>query len=177
MEPVVIREATEADIPALVDLHVKTWAATYPGVASPPTHAIRERQWREAFGTRDGSWFCFVIEDAGGRLIGFAKGNRYDHPDLPQFSAELNKIYLLEECQRMGLGRRLTGHVARRFLDEGRTSMVVFAEPDNPSCRFYEALGAEKVFAANGEFHGTYGWRDLWRLAASCPIDASLSQS
>jgi L-amino acid N-acyltransferase YncA len=171
MDSVVIREVTEADIPALADLHVRTWSATYPQVLSPPTFEIRERQWREAFATRDGSWFCFVIEDERGQLIGFAKGNRYDHPDLPEFSAQLSKIYLLQEHQRMGLGRRLVGHVARRFLEQERVSMVVFSEPDNPSCRFYEALGAERILAGNGEFHGTYGWRDLRKLAPICPVD------
>jgi len=49
--------------------------------------------------------------------------------------------------------------------------MVVFSEPDNPSCRFYEALGAGRILAGNGEFHGTYGWRDLRKLGPICPID------
>jgi ribosomal protein S18 acetylase RimI-like enzyme len=167
----VIREAIPADIPALAHLHVKTWNATYPGVPSPPTYDVRERQWREAFAVKDGSWFCFVIEDDNSQLIGFAKGKRYDHRDLPDFSGELNKIYLLQEYQRLGLGRRLVGHVARRFLSQGICSMVVFTEPENPSCRFYEALEAEKILAKNGEFHGAYGWRDLSRLVSICPIE------
>jgi hypothetical protein len=25
-------------------------------------------------------------------------------------------------------------------------------------------MGAERLYAANGEFHGGYGWRDLHRL-------------
>lgn len=171
MNSVIIREATCADIPALAHLHVKTWNATYPGFPPPPTYEVRERQWREAFAVTDGTWFCYVIEDSNGRLIGFAKGKRYSHSDLPDFSGELNKIYLLQEYQRLGLGRRLVGHVARRFISQGISSMVLFAEPGNPSCRFYEALAAEKVFAKNGEFHGTYGWRDLRELASICPID------
>ena len=47
-----IREATAADIPALARLHVTTWNDTYPGVRSPPTYELRERQWREASGER-----------------------------------------------------------------------------------------------------------------------------
>src|SRR5688500_7921309 len=164
-----IREATAADIPALAELHVKAWNATYPRVKSPPTRELRERQWHDAFRVRDGSWVCFLIEDRDGKLIGFAKGKKYQHSDLPQFSGELNKIYVLKEYHRRGLGRRLVGHVVRWFLDQGIASMVLFAEPDIPSCRFYDALGAENVFARNGEFHGTYGWRDLRNLAARCP--------
>jgi ribosomal protein S18 acetylase RimI-like enzyme len=183
-----IREATAADIPALADLHVRTWNATYPDVAKPPTYEIRERQWREAFRVTDGSWFCFVVARAsdrwrrgGGRpadcpgpdgeLVGFAKGVPYEHPDLPDFRGELSKIYLLDEYKRQGLGRRLVGHVARRFLSQGISSMVLFAEPDNPSCRFYEALGGERLLDERGEFHGAYGWRDLQSLAAICPVE------
>ena len=105
----IIREATAADIPALADLHVKTFNQTHGEVLKKPTYEIRERQWREAFEVTDGSWFCFVIEGSNGELVGFAKGTPYDHHDLPDFSGELNKIYLLREYHRQGLGRRAGG--------------------------------------------------------------------
>ena len=164
----IIREATAADVPALADLHVRTFNETHgPG----PTYEIRERQWREAFQSADGSWFCFVVEGEAGKLVGFAKGKPYDHADLPGFAGELNKIYLLREYHRRGLGRRLLGHVARRFLEQGIASMLLFGDAQNPSNRFYEGLGAERLFAASGEFHGAYGWRDLHSLVAISPIE------
>jgi ribosomal protein S18 acetylase RimI-like enzyme len=167
----VIREANAADISALADLHVRTWNATYPEVEKKPSYEIRERQWRAAFEVTDGSWFCFVVEDETGELVGFAKGTSYHHRDLPEYAGELSKIYLLREYQRLGWGRRLVGHVARRFLSQGVSSMVLFADPQNPSCRFYEALGAERLLDDAGKFHGGYGWRDLRRLASICPIE------
>lgn len=166
-----IREATAADLPALVDLHVKTWNATYPEVQKKPTHEIRERQWREAFEVTDGSWFCFVVEGPDGELVGFIKGKRYRDRDLPDFAGELNKIYLLREYHRQGWGRRLVGHVVRRFLRQGIHSMLLFADAENPSCRFYEVLGAERLLDQAGKFHGGYGWRDLEALASRCPIE------
>ena len=165
-----IRDATEADIPALAQLHVTAWNQTYPGFQSPPTPALREQQWRDTFARRDGSWFALVVEDHR-QLIGFAKGKRYNHHDLPQFAGELNKLYLLREHHGRGLGRRLIGEVARRFLSQGITSMVLFSEPSNPTGGFFDAMGGEKIFAKNGEFHGTYGWRDLNQLALICPAD------
>jgi ribosomal protein S18 acetylase RimI-like enzyme len=115
--------------------------------------------------------FCFVIENQHGELVGFAKGTRYAHPDLPNYSGELSKIYLLPEYQRLGLGRRLVGHLARRFLAQGISTMLLFADAGNPSCRFFEALRAEKILDAAGKFHGGYGWRDLRTLAAICSIE------
>jgi len=61
---------------------------------------------------------------------------------------------------------RLVGHVARRFLSQGISSMLLFGEARNPSNGFYEALGAERLFSTAGEFHGGYGWRDLRPLAS-----------
>ena len=172
MKTISIREATPADVPALARLHVTTFNETHsPILLNGPTYEVRECQWRQAFQTTDESWFCFVIEASNGELIGFAKGQPYAHADQPDFDGELNKIYVLKEYHRQGLGSRLIGRIARRFLARGISSMLLFGDACNPSNRFYEALGAEKLFAPNGEFHGGYGWRDLQRLASLCPAD------
>jgi GNAT superfamily N-acetyltransferase len=171
MESFTIREATEHDLPALAALHVQTWNDTYWTVRNPPTIEIREYQWREQFTVKDGSWFCYVVQNREGRLIGFAKGLLYNHADLPEFGGELSKIYLLLEYQRLGLGRLLMGYVARKFLSMGINSMVLFGIPQNPSNRFHEALRGERLYSKKGEFHGGYGWRDLQKLAEICPVD------
>ena len=166
-EAFVIREVVEADIPALAALHVRIWAQTYWMVLRPPTIRIREWQWREQFKNNDGSWFCFVIENNKNELVGFAKGDKYSHNDLPEFSGQLNKIYILREYQGVGLGKRLIGYVARKFLSMGINNMVLFGVAENPSGGFHEAMGGEKLIAQNGEFHGGYCWRDLQQLAAA----------
>jgi ribosomal protein S18 acetylase RimI-like enzyme len=165
-----IRDATASDVPALARLHVTAFNATHGWRRGGPTIELRERQWREAFGRDDGRWFCLVVERPGGELVAFAKGVAYEHPDLPDFRGELNKIYVLPEYQRQGLGRRLVGIAARRFLAQDVTSMVLFGEARNPSCFAWDALGGQRLYAANGEFHGGYGWRDLRRLASICPM-------
>jgi len=162
-----IREAIPKDIPALAALHVQTFIQTHGGV-KPPTLELRTRQWSKAFETVERSWFCFVIKGPGGELIGFAKGTLHDG-GVPGFAGELNKIYILRRHQRRGLGRRLVGNVARRFLLQGINSMLLFGDAGNPSNGFYETLGAERLFSTKGEFHGGYGWRDLQSLAKICP--------
>src|SRR5262245_24107305 len=172
MKTAVIREATAADVADLARLHVTTFNETHaPILRNGPSYEVREYQWREAFQSPDSSWFCFVIENPNRELIGFAKGQRYAHQDHPEFAGELNKIYLLRAYQRWGLGRLLLGCVARRFLSQGISSMLLFGDAGNASNGFYEALGADKLFAANGEFHGGYGWRDLQSVAVLCPAD------
>lgn len=168
IDAITFREATEVDIPELAALHVKTWNQTYPMVLRSPTIVIREYQWRQLFKEYDGSWFCLLVINEKNKLIGFAKGKAYKHSDLPEFSGELNKIYLLRDYHRLGLGRKLLGHVARRFLGMGINNMVLFGTPQNPTGAFHEAMGGEKLIGKNGEFHGGYCWRDLTKLAAEC---------
>jgi GNAT superfamily N-acetyltransferase len=166
LESLVFRDATPADISALAVLHAVTWAATYPRVRHPPTAELRERQWREAFARADGRWFCIVIENARRDLVGFAKGVVRE-----ERVGDLNKIYLAAAYHRLGLGRRLVGHVARRFLAQGVKTMTLSADAGNPSCLFYLALGAENPRDANGRAHlGAFVWRDVEKLAARCPL-------
>jgi L-amino acid N-acyltransferase YncA len=164
-----LRDAREADVPALARLHVQTFNETHRGGRpGGPTFELRERQWREAFVVDDGSWFCYVVEDDRGELVGFAKGKPHDG-GVPGYAGEVNKIYLLQRVQRQGLGRLLLCAVARRFLEGGVKSMLLFGDAANPSNGFYEAFGAERLYSDRGEFHGGYGWRDLSTLVAQCP--------
>ena len=167
----IIREATSDDISALAAVHVKTWSEAYWTVRFPPSYKTREYQWRQQFQINDGSWFCLVVENMHGQLIGFAKGNTYSHSDLPEFSGELNKIYLLRQYQRLGIGRKLMGHVARKFLAQDIPNMVLFGTPENPSNKFHDSLGGERLYGKNGEFHGGYCWRDLKKLCDICPVE------
>jgi L-amino acid N-acyltransferase YncA len=163
-----LREAREADIPALAALHVKTFNETHRGgQPGGPSYELRERQWREAFGRLDGSWFCYVIEDDRGELVGFAKGTPHDS-GVPGYAGELNKIYVLQRVHRQGLGRLLLCAAARRFVERGVTSMLLFGDAKNPSNGFYEAFGAERLYSDHGEFHGGYGWPDLRKLITRC---------
>lgn len=162
-EPVLIREATAGDISALARLHVQTFRETHGG--GPPCE-VREEQYRHKFAATDGSWFCFVVARPDDELVGFAIGEPYARDG---YGGRLNKLYLLRQYHRLGLGRMLVGHVVRRFLDRGVTSMLLFSEADNPSIGFFEALGGARLLSETGEFHGGYGWQDLTTVAARCP--------
>ena len=163
-----VRDARVDDVPALARLHVQTFNETHCGGRSTgPSYELREGQWREAFAIADGSWFAFVVEEGAGELVGYAKGTPHDG-GVPGYAGELNKIYVLRCAQRQGVGRLLLCGVARRFLERGVSSMLLFGEATNPSNGFYEAFGAERLYSDIGEFHGGYGWRDLHLLIDRC---------
>lgn len=164
LDALALREATCSDISGLAVLHVATWNDTYaPFVAGPPV-AVREQQWRLAF-ERPERWFCYVLAGRDGTLIGFTKGVSRPGHEIP---GQLDKLFLAREYQRMGLGRRLVRQVVRRFLGGGVTAMAAYVDPRNPSCGFFERLGAQWLTEPDGQVNFSwYVWKDLSVLARS----------
>lgn len=156
LDSIVFRDAVAADIPALAELHVTTWNATY-NTTRGPTIATRTRQWNEVFSRDNRRDFVLVLEDRNGRLIGFTWGK----PDDGDFAGQLSKIYLRWEYHGLGLGRRMMAETAQRFLDRGITSFILFAELSNPTLGFYDRMGGERLLNDRGLFDGAFGWRDV----------------
>jgi len=159
----IFRDATEQDIPELGKLHAITWAETYN--AKNPNIELRQHQWRKAFTEEnDGSWFCILVVNKKNELAGFAKGKIYKKENSPEQRGDLNKIYLLSDYQRLGLGQKLFKLVVQRFLSKGINDMVLFGVPQNPSCAFHEAMGGERSYSDRGTFDGCYRWPDLKKI-------------
>ena len=161
LSSITFRDATAADVPALAELHVTTWNMTY-NTTRGPSVATRTSQWTQAFAKQDRRDFVLVLEDRNGRLIGFTWGK--PHQGNGEFEGELSKIYLRWEYHGLGLGRRMMAETARRFLDRGIRSFILFSEPSNPTQRFFERMGGERLLDDRGQFGGTFGWRDVTRL-------------
>lgn len=159
----VIRDAQTADVPALARLHVQAFDQTH---GRGPIAELRERQWRAKFAERAKLLFCMVLEDARGELIGFTSGE--PNSDGSEFAGVLDKIYLLREYHRRGLGRLLLCAAAERFRTHQVNSMLLFGDAHSPANGFYEAMGGVRLYARNGEFHGSYGWIDLSALQERC---------
>lgn len=159
LDSIIFRDAVAADIAALAELHVTTWNATY-NTTRGPTIATRTWQWNEIFAKQSRRDFVLVLEDQNGRLIGFTWGR----PHEGAFEGELSKIYLRWEYHRLGLGRRMMTETARRFLERGIHSFILFADLGNPTLAFYDRLGGERLVDDRGQFNGAYAWRDVRTL-------------
>lgn len=159
LESITFRDAVAADIPALAELHVTTWNATY-NTTRGPTIATRTWQWNQVFARENRRDFVLVLEDRSGRLIGFTWGK----PNEGEFEGQLSKIYLRWEYHGLGLGRRMMAETARRFLERGINSFILFAELSNPTLGFYDRMGGERLLDDRGQFSGAYAWRDVGTL-------------
>jgi L-amino acid N-acyltransferase YncA len=157
------REATAEDVTELGKLHAITWAETYN--ARTANIQLRQHQWQKTFAQEnDGSWFCILVVNAKNELVGFAKGKITKDEHTSQLHGDLNKIYLLNDYQRLGLGKKLFTLVVQRFLSKGVNDMSLFGVPQNPCCAFHEAMGGERSYSEKGTFDGSYRWTDLRKL-------------
>ena len=171
-----IREAVQADAGAMARVHIEMWRTAYAGIV-PDEHLAglsyerREAVWVQILSRDEPAQCNFVAETGGGEIVGFAGGGPEREGDRV-YRGELYAIYLLQEHQRRGIGRRLACAVARGLLSSGFDSMLLWMLEDNrPARRFYESLGGVEVGRKAIEIGGadlvevSYGWRDITGLA------------
>ncbi len=170
-----IREATSDDAHGLARVHVDTWRATYAGIV-PAEHLARlsyergEQQWRErSLATGQPDRFTFVAEDAAGQVAGFSSGGAERSGDAA-YRGEVYALYVLPAQQRQGLGRALLQASARRLLEHGFASLLIWVLAENPARGFYERLGGQRLREQAIEIGGAdlrevaYGWPDVRSL-------------
>ena len=110
--------------------------------------------------------YTYVAEDEQGRIVGFIAGG-LNREASEEYISELYAVYLLKEAQRLSIGKKLTHVLVERLIQEHYYSMLVWVLADNPSRRFYEALGGQYISTKHIEIGGvmldevSYGWRDI----------------
>ncbi len=173
-----IRLAQPHDAAGIARVQVDSWRSSYAGIISDEvltklSYTEREAGWASALTTEANQLDFYVAQNADGQIVGFALGGAL-RDDISGYSSELYGIYLLQEVQRSGIGRRLVQAVARNLSERDYDSMVVWALKDNhPARRFYEALGGqlltEKIIRIGEDdlSEVSYGWPDIRLLTNS----------
>ena len=171
-----IRRAEPRDARSLARVHVDSWRSTYAGILPDGflaglSYGDRESFWDQVLATARPTVSNFLVETESGKVVGLASGGPERTGD-ETYRGELYLVYLLEQYQRRGLGRRLVSAVARRLVEDGFDSMLLWVAKDNhPACRFYEAVGGEPVGSRTIDIAGadvaevSYGWPDVADLA------------
>ena len=178
-----IRQAAIDDAAAIARVHVDAWRTTYVGIVPDEylaglSYDEREEKWRAGLANPTFGEFTLVAENDSQTIVGFATGGPEREGDTV-YRGELHAIYLLTDARRQGVGRRLVSEVARRLLEAGFDSMLVWVLADNPSRRFYEALGASFVCDNVVEIGGArlieqaWGWPDIQRLLTTNSLTAA----
>ena len=129
------------------------------------------KNWEERISDPDKRSTLFVAENDGGSVVGFAAcGPARD--DAQDYESELYVIYVNQDIQRRGLGKRLVLSVAQDLKAHGSDSMLIWVLTDNQYKRFYESIGGTQVrtreVAVGGKTlpESGYGWRGMDALIA-----------
>jgi L-amino acid N-acyltransferase YncA len=142
----VIREATEDDVPAVAKIHVDDWRWAYRGLVHEGlldalSVERREDGWRRAITRRQPGWALFVADRAG-TVIGFVNIGPCLDEDAEEGTGEVYALYLQPEVVGTGVGRALFAHARSQLEASGFRRATLWVLADNRETRrFYEAAG------------------------------------
>ena len=134
-----IRPATEADLPAILDIYnhaVLNTTATYDHA---PVSLASRQVW---FAERTGGGFpVLVATDAVGQVLGWASYGSYR--PRPGYSRTVeHSVYLAPEAQGQGIGGQLLAALIDHARAAGIHSMIGVIDASNAaSLRFHERYG------------------------------------
>ncbi len=176
MSAVLIRHALAEDGPAIAQVRIDAWRATYRGIMPDAYLDAMNLSDSAAFWDRilaAGSPNASVyVGTAGDRVVGFAAANVRNPPKF-DLDAELSAIYIAADRKRQGIGRRLVAAVAAAQRARGANGFITWVIAKNqPARAFYERLGGELLVEQPFQWDGLdlveagYGFRDLDALAA-----------
>lgn len=140
-----IRDAQVGDALGIATVHVRSWQTTYPGIM--PDELLqglsiekRAAGWERGLQNPIAGGFTIVAEEDG-QIVGFAGGGPERGGD-PEYRGELYAVYLLQEYQGKGIGKRLFLEVIRQLKAQGFEKMLLWVARENrASCAFYERMG------------------------------------
>ena len=170
-----VRLATRADAEGIARVHRESWRTTYGGIL--PLDVIAAHAGRKTAAAwsrrlldgpeRDGTY----VAHCQGAIAGFASCGPARHR-MEGLEAEIYTLYVLQERQRRGIGRRLVQACARHFVRQGEFGFYLWVLKANRARLFYEALGGVEMgekserLGLHSFAEVAYGWHDLTALVA-----------
>ena len=138
---VTISPAQVADVAIVAELAHRIWHRHYPGIIS-----VGQIEYMLARGYASPALAKFLDDEGSGLIVarqdgapvGFAAWQRTDRPA----TSKLDKLYVLQELHRRGVGRLLVAHVEREARADGATTLVLNVNKDNAGAiAAYRRLG------------------------------------
>ncbi|MRG86893.1 GNAT family N-acetyltransferase [Salinibacillus xinjiangensis] len=167
-----VREATVKDAEEVAKVHVDSWRSTYKDLvkeedlAQETSYENRKVFWETILKSQLTKQILYVAENREHQVVGFVSGGPERSKKFP-YEGEIYAIYILEEYQGQGIGKKLLTSFMHKAMEMDYESILVWVLTANPSSQFYEYFGAkpidaEEITIGEGTYEETaYGWDDV----------------
>jgi ribosomal protein S18 acetylase RimI-like enzyme len=165
----IIKQAKLSDAKGIAKVHVDCWRTTYKNIIPNDfldklSYDQRTELWIRNISNDEN--YVLVAENNEGHIVGFADGGKRETNKVDN-SGDLTSIYVLQEFQGMGIGKKLVQQLFSKFDQLGYKSIFVEVLKDNQSRFFYEEFGAKLIKTEEIKIAGAklelliYAWNDL----------------
>jgi phosphinothricin acetyltransferase len=137
----IIRDAVEADLPAIVEVYNATVPTRMVTAELEPTTVEARLPW---FLEHSPDQYPFWVAESDGRVIGWLDFKKFLPRCAYRGTAEIS-VYVDEKFRRRGVGQRLLEEAVARAPSLGITALVglIFGH-NEPSLKLFERLGFER---------------------------------
>ena len=144
-----IREAREADLPAISELAKRTWADAFGSSVSPEQEAAELEETRsEAYFRAALATDTILVAELDGALVGYAQLGDVAIPevDVQPGDQALRRLYVDTHLHGRGIGRELvTAALAHPRLAAAPRVFLTVWEENEAARRLYESFGFRRV--------------------------------
>lgn len=142
-----MRPAALPDAAGIAQAHVDSWRTTYRGIVPDAflDGMDLERQqarWRRLLDQGDTTVW---VAERSGVILGHASCGPQRDGALPRWPGEVYSLYLTRAAQGAGTGARLWRHMVESLGRAGLMPFVVWVLTQNPTARFYEHMGGQRL--------------------------------
>ena len=150
-----IRDAEEADLSAILAIYNEVIATTTAVFSETPVSLENRRAWRAE---RIAQGYPVVVAEDGGEVVGFGSYGPFRAGDAYRPTVE-HSVHVHADQRGRGVGGALMAELMRRATEEGRWSTIAGVAGENTaSIRMHEKLGFE-VAACMPEVAEKFGRR------------------
>jgi phosphinothricin acetyltransferase len=137
----IIRDAVEVDLPAIIRIYNATVPTRMVTAELEPTTVEARLSW---FREHSPEQYPFWVAESDGRVIGWLDFKRFLPRCAYRGTAEIS-VYVDENFRRRGVGKRLLQHAITRAPSLGITALVglIFGHNER-SLKLFERLGFER---------------------------------
>ena len=162
----IIRDAVEADLPAIVEIYNATVPTRMVTAELEPTTVELRLPW---FREHSPEQYPFWVAESEGRVIGWLDFKKFLPRGAYRGTAEIS-VYIHEEFRRRGVGQRLLEQAIARAPSLRITALVglIFGH-NEPSLKLFERLGFERWGVLPGIAQLDSVERDLIVMGLHCP--------